>query len=51
MVDEARLHEFIGKMLGDPGGASSVAMVRVGDAWGLYKRLHAVGPTTCAALA
>ena len=51
MVDEARLHEFIGKMLGDLGGASSVAMVRIGDALGLYKTLHADGPTTCAALA
>jgi 2-polyprenyl-3-methyl-5-hydroxy-6-metoxy-1,4-benzoquinol methylase len=51
MVDEARLHDFIGKMLGDLGGASSVAMVRMGDALGLYKALHAAGPTTSAALA
>ena len=26
MIDEARLHDFIGKMLGDLGGASSVTM-------------------------
>ena len=51
MVDEARLHDFIGKMLVDLGGASSVAMVRMGDALGLYKALHASGPITCAALA
>jgi len=51
MIDEARLHDFIGKMLGDLGGASSVAMVRIGDALGLYKTLHATGPITCAALA
>ena len=44
MVDEAKLHDFIGKMLGDLGGASSVAMVRIGDALGLYKTLHASGP-------
>jgi hypothetical protein len=44
MVDEAKLHEYIGKMLGDLGGASSVAMVRIGDALGLYKTLHASGP-------
>ena len=51
MVDEARLHEFTGKMLGDLGGARSVVMLRIGDALGLYKTFHAVGPTTCAALA
>src|SRR5262245_29949839 len=51
MVDEAKLHDFIGKMLSDLGGASSVAMVRIGDALGLYKMLHASGPTTCPALA
>ena len=32
-----------GKMLGDLGGASTVAMVRIGDALGLYKALHAGG--------
>ncbi len=37
MVDEAKLNDFIGKMLGDLGGAASVAMVRMGDALGLYK--------------
>lgn len=51
MVDEAKLHDFIGKMLGDLGGAASVAMVRMGDALGLYKTLQAAGPMTCAALA
>jgi len=29
MIDEARLHDFIGKMLGDLAGASSVTMVCV----------------------
>ena len=38
-------------MLGDLGGASSVAMVRMGDALGLYKTLHAKGPMTSAELA
>lgn len=51
MVDEAKLNTFMGQMLGDLGGASSIAMVRIGDALGLYKTLHAAGPTTCAALA
>jgi 2-polyprenyl-3-methyl-5-hydroxy-6-metoxy-1,4-benzoquinol methylase len=50
-VDEGKLGEFVGQMLADLGGASSVAMVRMGDALGLYKTLHAEGPMTCAQLA
>ena len=38
-------------MLSDLGGAGSIAMVRMGDALGLYKALHAGGPMTCAELA
>jgi SAM-dependent methyltransferase len=51
MVDEAKLHQFIGQMLSDLGGAASVALVRVGDALGLYKTLHERGPVTVAELA
>jgi len=51
MIDEGKLHTFIGQMLGDLGGASSVAMVRMGDRLGLYKALHEGGPVTSAALA
>ena len=50
-IDEGKLNAFIGQMLSDLGGASSVAMVRIGDALGLYKTLHAKGPMTCAELA
>jgi SAM-dependent methyltransferase len=50
-VDENKLNQFIGQMLGDLGGASSVAMVRLGDALGLYEALHAGGPMTCTQLA
>ena len=50
-VDEGKLNAFIGRMLGDLGGASSIAMVRMGDALGLYKELHAKGPMTSAELA
>jgi hypothetical protein len=45
-VDENKLNQFIGQMLGDLGGASSIAMVRIGDALGLYETLHAKGPMT-----
>ncbi|WP_331461665.1 class I SAM-dependent methyltransferase [Vineibacter terrae] len=51
MLDEAKLNQFVGQMLGDLGGASSVALVRIGDALGLYRTLHAKGAMTCAALA
>jgi len=51
MIDEIKLHKLIGQMLGDLGGASSVAMVRIGDRLGLYKALHDGGAVTCEALA
>src|SRR5260221_7591645 len=50
-VDEGKLNAFIGQMLNDLGGASSIAMVRMGDALGLYKELHSKGPMTSAELA
>ena len=46
MVDEAKLNQFIGKILGDLGGAFSVPMVRMGDKLGLYKALKEQGPMT-----
>ena len=51
MVDEAKLHQFMGQMLSDLGGAASLALVRIGDALGLYKTLHAKGPMTAEELA
>jgi 2-polyprenyl-3-methyl-5-hydroxy-6-metoxy-1,4-benzoquinol methylase len=51
MVDEAKLHQFIGQMLSDLGGAASISMVRIGDALGLYRALHATGSMTCDELA
>ncbi|MBR1187650.1 methyltransferase domain-containing protein [Bradyrhizobium sp. AUGA SZCCT0240] len=50
-IDEGKLNAFVGQMLGDLGGASSVAMVRMGDALGLYKALHTNGPMTSDELA
>src|SRR4051794_26422037 len=50
-IDNAKLQQFVGKMLGDLGGAASVPLVRMGDALGLYRTLHARGPMTCAELA
>ena len=50
-IDEGKLNEFIGQMLSDLGGASSIAMVRMGDALGLYKIIQAKGPMTSIELA
>ncbi|MBS0561413.1 MAG: methyltransferase domain-containing protein [Proteobacteria bacterium] len=50
-MDEAKLHQFVGQVLGDLGGAFSVPMVRIGDRLGLYKALNGAGPLTVAQLA
>lgn len=49
-IDEARLHEFVGKMLGDLGGAMSVPTVRIGQRLGLFAAL-VERPLTAAQLA
>jgi SAM-dependent methyltransferase len=49
--DENKLNVFIGKMLGDLGGAFSVPTVRLGLRLGLFKALHEKGPLTAAELA
>jgi len=49
-LDEAKLHAFIGKMLGDLGGAMSVPTVRLGLRLGLFAALQQ-GPATPAELA
>ena len=48
--DEAKLNEFIGKMLGDIGGAMSVPTARIGFRLGLFDEL-AKSPATAAELA
>ena len=49
-IDEAKLHNFVGKMLNDLGGAISVPTVRVGFRLGLFDAL-AKAPATSAQLA
>lgn len=49
-IDEAKLGDFVGKILGDLGGAFSVPLVRIGDRLGLYRALQAHGPMTPAEL-
>ena len=49
-LDETKLHEFVGKMVGDMGGAMTAALMLIGDKLGLYKKL-AAGKLTSAELA
>jgi SAM-dependent methyltransferase len=50
-INEEKLNQLLGQMMSDLGGAASVAMVRMGDALGLYKTLHEKGGMTCKDLA
>ncbi len=50
-LDHDKLNAFIGKMLGDLGGAFSVPTVRIGFRLGLFDALHQDGPKTSAELA
>jgi len=50
-LDEEKLHAFVGKMLGDLGGAFSVPTVRIGFRLGLFDTLYEHGPLSSEALA
>ena len=52
MIDENKLHAFLGKIVGDVGSAASAVLVVIGDQLGLWKALaHAGGPVSSAELA
>jgi 2-polyprenyl-3-methyl-5-hydroxy-6-metoxy-1,4-benzoquinol methylase len=50
-INEAKLHEFMGKAVGDIGAAMSATLVLIGDKLGLYKAMAHAGPMTSAELA
>jgi 2-polyprenyl-3-methyl-5-hydroxy-6-metoxy-1,4-benzoquinol methylase len=50
-IDENKLNEFMGKVVGDVGAAMSAALVVVGDRLGLYKAMASKGPMSPADLA
>ncbi len=50
-LDQAKLDEFVGKMLNDMGATATGAMVVIGDKLGLYKALAEAGPLAAAELA
>src|SRR5438045_6438055 len=50
-IDEGKLNEFMGKIVGDLGTTMSSALLVLGDRLGLYKAMAALGPVTPAELA
>ena len=50
-IDEAKLQQLLGKMLGDAGAALSIGPVLLGDSLGFYKTFAAEGPLTSGDLA
>ncbi len=50
-IDEKKLNDFLGKVVGDVGAAMSAALVVIGDKLGLYKAMVEAGPVTPADLA
>jgi SAM-dependent methyltransferase len=51
VVDEAKLHEFIGKAVGEWGAAYGVLLTFVGDRLGLFKAMAGAGELTAEELA
>src|SRR6202167_683733 len=50
-VNEAKLHEFMMKAVGEMGAAINTALIVIGDKRGLYKAMTGAGPITSAELA
>ncbi len=50
-VDENKLNQFVGRMLGDVGAVANAVLAHVGDRLGLYKALAKHGPLDSARLA
>src|SRR5271154_148031 len=50
-IDETKLNDFMGKLVGDLGAAMSATMVLIGDKLGLYKAMAEAGAVTPAELA
>jgi SAM-dependent methyltransferase len=50
-IDEAKVHEFVGKAMGDLGSALTASLVVIGDKLGLYRAMAGAGPITPAELA
>ncbi len=51
MMDEAKLNDFMGKLVNDMGGAAMLANVILGEELGLYRAMADSQPVTPEALA
>jgi SAM-dependent methyltransferase len=50
-LNEAKLHEFVMKAVGEMGAAMNAALIVIGDKLGLYKAMAGAGPLTSAEVA
>ena len=50
-IDQDKLNQFLGQMVGELGAAMNAALVLVGEKLGLYKAMAGAGPMTPADLA
>lgn len=50
-IDQSKLEQFMGKVVGDMGAALSAVLVHIGDRLGLYKAMAGAGPVTSEELA
>src|ERR1700693_4610981 len=50
-INQDKLNQFLGQMVGELGAAMNAALVLVGEKLGLYKAMAGVGPITPAELA
>jgi SAM-dependent methyltransferase len=50
-LDQAKLHEFVMRAVGEMGAAMNAALIVIGDKLGLYKAMSGAGPMTSADLA
>jgi 2-polyprenyl-3-methyl-5-hydroxy-6-metoxy-1,4-benzoquinol methylase len=50
-VDKEKVHDFVGKVLGDTSGLTTTILAALGDRLNLFKTLAAHGPATSAELA
>ena len=47
-LDQAKLHEFVMRAVGEMGAAMNAALIVIGDKLGLYKAMSGAGPMTSA---
>jgi 2-polyprenyl-3-methyl-5-hydroxy-6-metoxy-1,4-benzoquinol methylase len=50
-IDDAKVEAFLNQVLGEAGAAMNAALVRIGDALGLYRAMGDAQPVSAAALA